>query len=113
MRLMNPPLESLERSLADAVSTSPDWISTAKMTDIADPDENSPIVSVDWNVWGVDRAGHGQVHKRVSVRMVVGELTALHAAKSPTTEFPAVGWGVVVMRRRDLTDPAASRGVQA
>jgi hypothetical protein len=101
---MNPPLEGLERSLADAVSTSPDWISTAKTTDIADPNENSPIVSVDWSVWGVDRAGHGQVRTHVTARPEVGALTALHAAKSPTTEFPSDGWGVVVLEKPGLTE---------
>jgi hypothetical protein len=40
---------------------------------------------------------HGQVHTRVAARAVVGELTAVYAAKSPKTEFPGGGWGVVVL----------------
>jgi hypothetical protein len=42
---------------------------------------------------------HGQAHTRVTVHAAVGELTALSAAKSPTTDFVGDGWGVVVGRR--------------
>jgi hypothetical protein len=45
---------------------------------------------------------HGQLHTRVAARAVVGELTAVYAAKSPMFEFPGDGWGVVVLIEAEL-----------
>lgn len=68
----------------------------------ANPNGNSPTVSVDRDVWGIDRAIHGQVRKRVAARAVVGELTVVCAAKSPPTEILGDGWGIVVLIEAEL-----------
>jgi hypothetical protein len=63
---------------------------------------NSPIVSVGRYAWGFDRASHGQVRTRLDARAVVGELTAVCAAKSQPTEFLGDSWGVAVLTEAEL-----------
>jgi hypothetical protein len=66
------------------------------------PGGNSPIVSVGRYAWGFDRASHGQVRTRLDARAVVGELTAVCAAKSQPTEFLGDSWGVAVLTEAEL-----------